>query len=194
MDKPRGRPFQPGNKFGRGRPKGSQNKAKSEDQRILAEFAPHVIRKCISLAIKGDRTALRLCMERISVPRRGSPIQMNLPSTRTARDIDRAAEMVTEGVRRGTLTLSEAETMMKLLEARSRVTERADFEQRLENLERAVRDTDNGERSDEGDTNPADHRLGSPQTVYEPENPPCPDSTVSAHPKEGLNENAGEAK
>jgi len=186
MDKPRGRPFQPGNKYGRGRPKQSRNKEKSEEQRILAEYAPHLTRKCIALAMKGDRTALRLCMDRISVPRRDSYIQMNLPPIKSARDIDRAAEKVTEAIRRGALTPSEAETMMKLLEARSRVIERADLEQRLENLERAVSDTDNGWLSDRMQAAPtlADHKTDSQQTVHESKISSCPDSTVSDYPKE----------
>jgi hypothetical protein len=37
MNKVRGRPFEPGNKLGRGRPKGSRNKAKSPGQDLLQE-------------------------------------------------------------------------------------------------------------------------------------------------------------
>jgi hypothetical protein len=140
MDNPRGRPFEAGNTFGRGRPKGSRNREKSEDQRLLEEFAPHLIRKCMALAMKGDRTALRLCMDRISAPRRDALIKMNFSPIRKARDVNRAAEKVTAAIRRGELTPSEGETMMNILESRMRVIEKVDFEQRLENLEQNLRD------------------------------------------------------
>jgi hypothetical protein len=141
MDKPRGRPFEPGNTLGRGRPKGSRNHEKSQEQRILDEFAPHVIRKCVALALKGDRTAMRLCMDRISAPRRDALIKMKFSPIRKAGDIDQAAEKVTAAIRHGELTPSEGETLMNILESRLRVIERADLEPRLEKLERNLQDS-----------------------------------------------------
>ena len=135
MKKARGRPFPPGNTLGRGRPKGSRNKAKSPGQDLLDEYAPHLMRKCIALAMQGDRSAMRICMERISPARRGACITMNLPAIRTAQDVDKAAEKVTQAIRRGELTPTEGSTMMNLLESRSRVMERGQMESRLENLE-----------------------------------------------------------
>ena len=135
MKKARGRPFPPGNTLGRGRPKGSRNKAKSLGQDLLDEYAPHLMRKCIALAMQGDRSALRICMERISPARRGACITMNLPAIRTAQDVDKAAEKVTQAIRRGELTPTEGSTMMNLLESRSRVMERGQLESRLEKVE-----------------------------------------------------------
>ncbi len=112
MNPPRGRPFAPGNTLGRGRPKGSRNRAKAPGQILLDEYSEHVVRKCIALAMQGDRSAMRICMERISPARRGALIQMNLPSIRTAEDVDKAAEKVTQAIRRGDLTPIEGGTMM----------------------------------------------------------------------------------
>lgn len=135
MDKSRGRPFPPGNTFGRGRPKGSRNREKSAGQRVLDEFAPHLYRKCIAQAMQGDASSMRLCMERISPVRRGASIRMTLPSTRTAQDVDRAAEMVMRATNRGELTPNEGATMMGLLEDRARVIKTVQMESRLEKLE-----------------------------------------------------------
>jgi len=134
MDKPRGQPFPPGNKFGRGRPKGSPNREKSPTQHLLDEFAPHIIRKCIAQAMEGNASAMRLCMERISPSRRGALIQMNLPPIRTAEDVGRAAEKVTQAVRRGRLTPAEGNEMMNHFESRSRFIEGAKFETQLADL------------------------------------------------------------
>jgi len=138
MNKPRGRPFAPSNKFGRGRPKGSGNKTKCAGQHLLDEYAEHLVRKCIALAMQGDRSAMRICMERISPARRDACIQMNLPSIQTAKDLDQAAEKVTQAIRRGDITPAEGGTMMHILESRSRVIERVEWENRLEKLEEHV--------------------------------------------------------
>lgn len=137
MNKPRGRPFQPGNKLGRGRPKGSRTKAKSPGHQLLDDYSEHLTRKCIALAMQGDRSALRICMERISPARRDACIQMGLPAIKTAQDVDKAAEKVTQAIRRGDLTPGEGNTMMNILESRSGVIERVQLESRLEKLDEA---------------------------------------------------------
>ena len=60
---------------------------------------------------------------------------MNLPPIKTAADVDKAAEKVTQAIRRGDLTPAEGGTMMNILESRSRVIERVQLESRLEKLE-----------------------------------------------------------
>ena len=134
MNKPRGQPFPPGNTLGRGRPAGSRNKAKPPGQELLHEHALLLVRRCIFLALQGDRSAMRICMDRIS-PARGASIRMNLPRIRTAQDLDKAAEKVTQGIGRGGLTPAEGEKMMNIFEIRSRIIEKAHWESRLEKLE-----------------------------------------------------------
>lgn len=135
MNKPRGRPFPPGNAQGRGRPKGSRNKAKPPGQSLLEEYGEHLVRKCIALALQGNPSALRMCMERISPPRRGAAIPIDLGAIRTAGDVGRAAERVTQAIRRGGITPGEGGTLMNLLESHSRILERVQMESRLEKLE-----------------------------------------------------------
>ena len=135
MNKPRGQPFPPGNTLGRGRPAGSRNKAKPPGQDLLDEHALLLVRKCIFLALQGDRSAMRICMDRISPARRDASIRMNLPRIRTAQDLDQAAEKVTQGIGRGGVTPAEGEKMMNIFEIRSRIIEKAHWESRLEKLE-----------------------------------------------------------
>src|ERR1019366_3561651 len=87
-NKVRGRPFLPGNTLGKGRPKGSRNKAKP-GQTLMKEYAEHLERKCIALAMQGNQSAMRICMERISPARRGAIVTMNLPPIKTAGDVDK---------------------------------------------------------------------------------------------------------
>ena len=133
-NKVRGRPFLLGNTMGKGRPRGSPNKAKP-GQTLMDEYAEHLTRKCIALAMQGNQSAMRICMERISPARRGAIVKMNLPPIKTAGDVDKAAENVTQSIRRGDLTPAEGGIMMNILESRSRVIERVQLESRLEKLE-----------------------------------------------------------
>jgi len=135
MSNPRGRPFQLGNTMGRGRPAGSRNKAKSAGQDLLDEYALHLLRKCISLAMKGDLGAMRLCMERISPARQEACIRMILPTIKTAQDVETAAEKVTQAMTRGKVTPTEGGKVISILEVRSRMIEKAQWENRLEKLE-----------------------------------------------------------
>jgi hypothetical protein len=49
--------------------------------------------------------------------------------------VDKAAEKVMQATRRGVLTPAEGDTWMNILESRSRVIERVQWESRLEKLE-----------------------------------------------------------
>lgn len=64
----RGRPFEPGNQLGRGRPKGSKNKKTvvlGELQQLLMSHGPEIIQTLVEQAIQGDRTALSLAVSRM---------------------------------------------------------------------------------------------------------------------------------
>jgi len=50
----RGRPFEPGNKLGRGRPRGSRNKTTLVAGELLHSYALALMRKAIALALQGD--------------------------------------------------------------------------------------------------------------------------------------------
>ena len=136
MNEPRGRPFAPGNTLGRGRPKGSRNKATSVGQDLLDQYTPQLVANCIRLALKDDdRSAMRICMERIFPARRDVSIRMSLPRIQTAQDLEKAAEKVTQAIGRGRIAPAEGETMMNIFEIRSRIIEKAHWESRLEKLE-----------------------------------------------------------
>ena len=144
MNEPRGRPFEPGNKFGKGRPKGSRNKGKAEQQKILEEYAAPLMRKCVVLALKGDRTALRLCIDRVSPVRRDAPVSIRMPRIRSAGDIVAAAQQVTRSMAKGMLSPGEGEKMMNVLESQSRVIDNAVTESRIEKLEQHCTNLDEG--------------------------------------------------
>ena len=135
MNKARGRPFEPGNKLGRGRPKGSRNKAKSPGQDLFDEYAPHLIRKCIAQALQGEPSPMRICMARISPAHLDAFINMSLPPIKTAGDLDKAAEKVTQALGRGKITPTEGGKMMSILADRSKIIETVQLDGRLAKIE-----------------------------------------------------------
>jgi hypothetical protein len=135
MKKTRGRPFEPGNKMGRGRPKGSRNQEMSEAKALLKEFEPHITRKTIALGLAGNIPALKMCMDRVMPVPRDACIPITLPKVKTAGDVATAAEKVTGGIGKGILSPSVGKTIMNVLETQSRVIEGAGTEKRVDELE-----------------------------------------------------------
>ena len=67
------------------RPPGARNKATEIAEILLDGEAEALTRRAVELALAGEATALRLCLERIIPPRRGRPVQLGLPPVRNAR-------------------------------------------------------------------------------------------------------------
>src|SRR6056297_630305 len=92
-------------------------------------------RQAVTMALEGDTTALRLCLERIAPPRRDAPVQFNLPRMETARDAAKAAGAVVEAVALGDLTPTEGAHIMALVETYRRTLETSELEARVMALE-----------------------------------------------------------
>lgn len=131
----RGKPFQPGNKLGRGRPRGSRNKTTGQVQELLSEFAMPITRKAIADGLKGNGAVLRLLLDRILPARREAPIIVGLLPASTAGEVSKATETVLRKVASGKITTSEGEALLKLLETRRRTIETEELEKRIVSLE-----------------------------------------------------------
>ena len=132
----RGRPFQPGNKYGRGRPRGSRNKIARVCQDILDTYAEPLMRKSVIMALQGNPTALRVFMDRL-IPRGQPTVRFRLPPTKTIDDVAGASQAVINGVARGQLTPADGQAFCGMLENRRRVIENQDEEPRVRALEDA---------------------------------------------------------
>ena len=118
-----------------GRPKGSRHKYVLAIQGLLDSEAEGLGRKAIELALAGDTTALRLCVERIMPPPKDTPVQFDLPPMTNAQEAAKAAQGVIQAVSDGELTPHEATMVMGLVERFRRVLELSEFEGRLAALE-----------------------------------------------------------
>lgn len=133
----RGRPFEPGNKFGRGRPPGSQNKKTLVLQQLLDEHATALMKKGLVMALQGEVPLLRIFLER-RLPRfQDAPINIGrLPMT-TIDEVLRAHEILLKKLAAGELTPTQAQHFDSLLESRRRMIETQDLGKRVNALEAA---------------------------------------------------------
>jgi len=138
----RGRPVEPGNKQGRGRPRGTARK-KTEFAEAFEEHGHSIIKQCQYMAMKGDPTALKLCVERIVPPCEPLRPKFNLPPIDTGADIAPAFRAVFKEVAKGKVTVRDAEGVTRMLESRRRQAEQDEYGPRLEALEKKVSEREN---------------------------------------------------
>jgi hypothetical protein len=131
----RGKPFPPGNEFGKGRPRGSRNKSTVMAQELLNSHAESVVKKCLFMALQGDSRAMQLCMDRILPARRDAPVKLGKLPTATAAELSKSSEKVTRLVAEGKITPTQGQAMAELLEQRRRVIETEDIDARLKKME-----------------------------------------------------------
>ncbi len=124
--------FAPGNP---GRPRGVRHKTTRAVEDLLHGEAEGLTRKAVDLALGGDTTALRLCLERIAPPRKDTPVQFDLPVMECAYDAAESAQAVLAAVSGGDLTPIEGAAVMSLVEQYRRTLEHTEFERRLTALE-----------------------------------------------------------
>src|SRR4051812_13681442 len=136
-----GGPFRPGdpriNRTGKNR--GSRHRASLAVDAMLDGEANEITRKAIELAKAGDGTALRLCIERLSPPRRDRPVAFALPPLATATDAVQATAALVSAVAAGELTPGEAAELSKLVDSFTRAIEVHDVQERLAAVEAELR-------------------------------------------------------
>ena len=117
----RGRPFVKGRSGNpTGRRYGSRNKKTLAAAVLLDGEAEALTRKAVELALAGDPTALRLCIERILPPCRERPVRFTLLPIESSEDISAAMNAVTAALARGIITPGEAERIANVVDTFAR--------------------------------------------------------------------------
>lgn len=93
----------------------------------------------MELALAGDLTALRLCLERIVPPRKDSPVRLELPPMESSADLPAVTAAMLQAVAHGELTPSEATAMAGLIEAHRKALETEELERRIAALEQTAK-------------------------------------------------------
>jgi hypothetical protein len=134
----KGRPFEPGNKFGRGRPRGSRNKRSLLAEQLLESHAEPVVRKALVEALRGDTPLLRTMLSYILPRRRDVTVKTGPLPVHTVEELAQSSEEVFQRAVSGQITLPEAHELMDLIESQRRVIETRDLEARLRAVEKAT--------------------------------------------------------
>ena len=121
-----------------GRPPGSRNHATLLMESLLEGEAEQLTRKAIELALAGDITALRLCLERLIPPRKDRPIHLLLPPIENVQQISLAMARVAAAIGEGEITPTEGEVVSNILLAHKTVLVTADLERRMDEFERRL--------------------------------------------------------
>jgi hypothetical protein len=120
----RGRPFEKGRSGNpAGRRPGTRNKATLAAAALLAGESEALTRKAVELALAGDPTAMRLCIERLVPPCRERIVKFTLPPIESVSDISAAMQAVTAALARSDITPGEAATIAGVVETFARAIE-----------------------------------------------------------------------
>lgn len=130
----RGRPFEAGNKMGKGRRPGSRNKG-TRFAEMMEGHGEAIIKQCQILAMKGDPTALKLCVERLVPLCKSSGSRFRLPPLLTVSDLVKALPRILQEVARGRLSAQEGEAIASMLDSQRHAIETEEFDARLKAIE-----------------------------------------------------------
>ena len=118
-----------------GKKPGTRHKATQLAEILLDGQTEKLVNKCVEMAIDGDSTAMRICMDRLIPPRKSRPITIQLPDTKTAVGVADAQSTVVKTVAEGEITIEDGQALSSILEARRKALETQDHEVRLNKLE-----------------------------------------------------------
>jgi hypothetical protein len=105
---------------------------------LLEGEAEQLTRKAIELALAGDITALRLCLERLIPPRKDRPIHLLLPAIENVQQISLAMARVSAAIGEGGITPTEGEVLSNILATHKAVLVTGDLERRMDELEQRM--------------------------------------------------------
>jgi len=114
---------------------GSRHRATKAVEGLLDGQAEALTQRAVEMALGGDATAMRLCLERIMPARKDSPVRVDLPQGEGIENIAKATEALVTAAANGQISPSEAEAMGKLIELHRKAIETVDIERRLKALE-----------------------------------------------------------
>jgi Family of unknown function (DUF5681) len=131
------KPFKPGKSGNpKGRPKGARNATTLALESLLDGQATALTQKAIDLALTGDLTALRICLDRILPPRKDRPVTFDFPMITTIAEAATTMSWILTAVAAGDITPAEASEISKLVDTYVKAVEAVELGERIARLER----------------------------------------------------------
>jgi len=118
-----------------GRLPGTRNRATLAVEALLEGEAEALTRKAVELALAGDTTALRLCLERVAPVRKGRPILLDVGDVTTLNDLAGVQARVVIAMMGGEITPDEAADVAAVIDKLGQSWERQSLDERIRALE-----------------------------------------------------------
>jgi hypothetical protein len=93
------------------------------------------MRKCIIDALRSDRVAMRLCIERILPPRRDGFVQFSLPAINSITGVVAGYQQLLQSVAAGKLTPEAGVLASELLDKQRHILETLEYDERISQVE-----------------------------------------------------------
>lgn len=121
-----------------GKPRGAKDK-RTELRELLKPHAAKLVQKVVDLALAGDVSALRICIDRIIPPVRESRLSITLPAVKDVSGCTAAQAKVLQAVTAGDLVPGEGQALSGLIENQRRALETLELEMRLAAIEQRLK-------------------------------------------------------
>ena len=133
----RGVPFEPGNKHGRGRPKGSRNKGFFQAHKLFQQHAEPVMAKGLAGALQADSRLQHLYIKQINAHFDPSA-KLKSPAIRTTADLNQAVDIVVNALAAGKITPARCSALLSGLSKKANIMELHEVAERLQRLEQVA--------------------------------------------------------
>jgi len=116
----------------KGRPIGVKDK-RTELRQLLKPHTQKLVKKTVDLALDGDTTALRLCLERLipTIKQKDEYIKFKL----TGNTQTEQSKSIIIAMSNGEITPTDTNTILQTMATQCRIAEMDEFEERLRKLE-----------------------------------------------------------
>ena len=107
-------------------------------QQLAEGQAEALVQKVLELARAGDVACLRMILDRLWPPRKGQPVNIDMPPIKNSQDVLAAIASVWTAIGDGRLTPDEASAMSSVVERSIQVIQFHDVLKGVDNLEQKV--------------------------------------------------------
>lgn len=98
-----------------------------------------LVQKCVEMALSGDGTAMKFCLDRLIPSRKDRPVNLDLPQMKCVEDTIKAIAVISSGVADGELTPSEGQVLSGMVENYRKAIETTELEEWISELEGMVK-------------------------------------------------------
>ena len=120
----------------KGKPKGARHKTTELAYAMMEGGLEAVLEQVVERAKSGDMLACRMIIDKIIPTKKDRAVAIELSPITTLGGVGRAQSEILQAVVGGDITPNEGERIASIVEARRRVIETLELEERIANLER----------------------------------------------------------